>query len=54
MKTSLMIMSRCHGLCFNIWLVKVKSDLQKQDTRWRKALTPEERLVVCFRYENKN
>jgi hypothetical protein len=33
---------------------KVQNDLQKQDTYWRKAVTPNGHLALCFRYENKN
>lgn len=35
--------------CFNILLNKIENYLLKQDTRWRKAITPRERLAVCLR-----
>jgi hypothetical protein len=33
---------------------KIQNSLQNQDTRWRKAVTPQERLAVCLRNANKN
>lgn len=35
--------------CFNILLHKIEGHLMKQDTHWRKAITPRERLAVCLR-----
>ncbi|CAH1958229.1 unnamed protein product [Acanthoscelides obtectus] len=35
---------------FNLLLNKLEVDIAKQDTRWRKATTPRERLAVCLRY----
>jgi hypothetical protein len=35
--------------CFNILLSKIEVHLKHQDTRWRKAVTPRERLAVCLR-----
>lgn len=35
---------------FNILLSKVEVNLKKQDTKWRKAICPRERLAVCLRY----
>ena len=32
------------------WLLdKVKDQIEKQDTRWRKAICPEARLAICIR-----
>jgi hypothetical protein len=45
---------RLSQYAFSILLGKVQNDLQKRDTRWRKAVTSTERLAVCFRYENKD
>ncbi|XP_071054469.1 uncharacterized protein [Onthophagus taurus] len=36
--------------CFNILLKKIEIKLRKQDTHWRKAISPRERLAVCLRY----
>lgn len=35
--------------CFNKLLSKIEMHLKKQDTCWRKAITPRERLAVCLR-----
>ncbi|KAG8295410.1 hypothetical protein J6590_081290 [Homalodisca vitripennis] len=34
---------------FHILLGKVEVHLRKQDTHWRKSVTPRERLAVCLR-----
>lgn len=34
---------------FHILLCKVEVLLKKQDTHWRKSVTPKERLAVCLR-----
>lgn len=34
---------------FNFLLNKLEVHLKKQDTHWRKAITPRERLAVCLR-----
>lgn len=34
---------------FNLLLSKLEIHLKKQDTHWRKAITPKERLAVCLR-----
>lgn len=34
---------------FNLLLSKLEVHLKKQDTHWRKAITPRERLAVCLR-----
>lgn len=36
--------------CFDILLSKLTEKLRKQDTHWRKAIPPRERLAVCLRY----
>ncbi|XP_031339861.1 protein ALP1-like [Photinus pyralis] len=36
--------------CFNILLSKIGPQLKKQDTHWRKSITPREQLAVCLRY----
>jgi len=36
--------------CFNLLLSKIEHDIKKQDTFWRPAITPKERLAVCLRY----
>ncbi|CAH0718926.1 unnamed protein product, partial [Brenthis ino] len=36
--------------CFNILLQKLGNKLVKKDTRWRKAISPRERLAICLRY----
>lgn len=36
--------------CFNCILQNVKPVIQKQDTQFRTAVTPKERLAVCLRY----
>ena len=35
--------------CFRILLSKMETHLKKQDTHWRMAITPTERLAVCLR-----
>lgn len=35
--------------CFITLLAKLEPHLNKQDTRWRKAIPPKERLAVCLR-----
>lgn len=35
--------------CFNELYDKIKHDLVKQDTNWRKAISAKERLAVCLR-----
>ncbi|VVC87115.1 unnamed protein product [Leptidea sinapis] len=35
--------------CFNILLQKLGNKLVKKDTRWRKAISPRERLAICLR-----
>lgn len=34
---------------FNLLLKKLEVHIAKQNTRWRKAITPKERLAVCLR-----
>jgi len=34
---------------FNVLLHKIENDIKKQDTFWREAITPRERLAVCLR-----
>lgn len=36
--------------CFDILLSKLTGKLKKQDSHWRKAIPPKERLAVCLRY----
>jgi hypothetical protein len=40
---------RMSEYCFNILLSKIAIHLKHQDIRWRKAITPRERLAVRFR-----
>ncbi|CAI6375964.1 unnamed protein product [Macrosiphum euphorbiae] len=35
---------------FNVLLHKIENDIKKQDTFWREAIIPRERLAVCLRY----
>ncbi|XP_060858344.1 uncharacterized protein LOC132935747 [Metopolophium dirhodum] len=35
---------------FNVLLHKIEHDIKKQDTFWREAITPRERLAVCLRF----
>ncbi|KAL4153066.1 hypothetical protein QTP88_000899 [Uroleucon formosanum] len=41
---------RMSQYCFNLLLSKIEHDIKKQDTFWRPAITPKERLAVCLRY----
>lgn len=34
---------------FNVLLSKLEVHLKKQNTHWRKAITPKEKLAVCLR-----
>jgi len=37
---------------FDILLLKIQDDIKRQDTHWRLAITPMERLAVTLRYPN--
>lgn len=37
---------------FEMILSRIQKDIQKEDTTFREAITPREKLVVCLRYEN--
>jgi len=37
---------------FDILLLKIQDGIKKQDTHWRLAITPMERLAVTLRYPN--
>jgi hypothetical protein len=37
---------------FDILLLYIQNDIKRQDTHWRLAITPMERLAVTLRYPN--
>ncbi|KAL4103870.1 hypothetical protein QTP88_019205 [Uroleucon formosanum] len=37
---------------FEMILSRIQKDIQKEDTTFREAITPREKLVACLRYEN--
>lgn len=41
---------RMSQYCFNLLLCKIEQDIKKQDTFWRQAITPTERLAVRGMY----